>query len=316
MSVSLNDLYRIMGISKQAVHKHLNRCMSRLDMEGQTLLLASKIRCDHPQMALRDIYFKLRPTGMGRDRFEELCKSAGFGVKRSKNHRKTTDSSGVIRFDNLLKDLKVERMNQVWQSDITYFELCGRFCFITLIQDAYSKVIVGYSVSVGISTAETTLPALTMALKRNRGISMKGLIFHSDGGGQYYAGAFLNLTRANGIINSMCEHAWENGMAERLNGVVKNNYLRHRNIKSFKELQKEVDRTVKLYNREKPHSRLNKMSPMEFEKQLLALREQTKPKMRESLEAKQILGASSPLKSEQTKPLNQDVFRQIILEEK
>ncbi len=95
--------------------------------------------------------------------------------------------------------------------------------------------------------------------------SVDGLIFHSDGGGQYYDKGFLKLTGKFKIINSMCEYAWENGKVERVNGVIKNNYLIHRNINSFEELQKEVDRSVYLYNNEKPHIKLQRKSPVEFE---------------------------------------------------
>ena len=101
----------------------------------------------------------------------------------------------------------------------------------------------------------------------------------------------------------MCEYAWENGKAERINGVIKNNYLKHRSIKSFAQLVKEVDRSVSLYNSDKPHKALQRKSPVTYENELLYLQQQTMPKMKESFEATtQIYGASSPAKSEQTKP--------------
>ena len=104
-----------------------------------------------------------------------------------------------------------------------------------------------------------------MALKLREGLDLTGLIIHSDGGGQYYEKDFLQLTGKNKLENSMCEYAWENGKAERINGVIKNNYLIHRNIKTFEALQKEVDRSVKLYNFEKPHIGLQRKTPVNFE---------------------------------------------------
>ena len=74
----------------------------------------------------------------------------------------------------------------------------------------------------------------------------------------------------------MCEYAWENGKAERINGVIKNNYLIHRNISSFEDLKKEVDRSVKLYNEEKPHIGLQRKSPIVYEKDYLCSREKSK----------------------------------------
>ena len=100
----------------------------------------------------------------------------------------------------------------------------------------------------------------------------------------------------------MCEYAWENGKAERINGVIKNNYLAHKTISSYSELVKEVDRTVSLYNSDKPHIGLQRKSPITFEKELVLLQQQTKRKMTESFEAKRrSKGALSPIRSEQTK---------------
>lgn len=219
-------------------------------------------------MNLRDIYFKMRPAGLGRDRFEELCRRLGLNIERRRNPRRTTDSSGVKRFENLLKSLQVNKINQLWQSDITYYELKGSFCYLTFIQDAYSKMIVGYSVSRTLNTVATTLPALQMAISQKRG-ELTGLILHSDGGGQYYSDKFLALTQSRGMRNSMGKTAQENGMAERLNGVIKNNYLIHKTMRNFDELVKNVDRSVYLYNHEKPHRSLYRKTPFEFEQNLL-----------------------------------------------
>ena len=239
-------------------------------MEAQILLMVYNIRKDHPSMGLRDMYFKILPEGLGRDRFEQVCKTAGLSTEIKPNYRRTTDSSGVIRFDNLLTDLEITRSNQVWQSDITYYDLLGRFYYLTFIIDSFTRVIVGYNVSKSLKTEHTTLPALQMAVKfRNKlKMSIVNLIFHSDGGGQYYDKNFLKYTASNGIINSMCEYPWENGKAERINGIIKNNYLKYRNINTFEELIKEVDRSVYLYNYEKPHIMLNRKTPIQFEKSI------------------------------------------------
>ena len=264
----MNSLYRSIGISKQAFHQQLNRSSLKAQERANLFLIIYQIRKDHPTMGSRDMYYKLQPEYMGRDAFERFCKAEGLLVERFRNWRRTTDSSGVVRFDNLLEDLSISRVNQVWQSDITYFELQGRFYYITFIIDAYSRRIVGHSTSTRLFTEQTTLPALRMALKLRAGLDLSGLIFHSDGGGQYYDKDFLQLTGKHNLINSMCEYAWENGKAERINGVIKNNYLIHREIKGFEDLQKEVDRSVQLYNLEKPHIGLQRMTPVNFENKL------------------------------------------------
>lgn len=182
-----------------------------------------------------------------------------------KNYHRTTNSNGVTRFDNLLIDKEITAINQVWVSDITYFELDGTFCYLTFIIDSFSRRIIGHNTSTRLLTQQTTLPSIKRALKTRKNQNLDGLIFHSDGGGQYYDKDFLAITRENFITNSMCEYAWENGKAERINGVIKNNYLKHRVIRTFDELVKEVDRSVQLYNQEKPHIGLQRKTPIQFE---------------------------------------------------
>ena len=273
MTYSLNKLYQSIGLSKQAFHQRMDRHMQECSIEEQILMLVYRVREDHPTMGLRDMYFKINPIEIGRDRFEMLCKQSGLTVERTHNLRRTTDSSGVIRFDNLLIGLVINKPNQVWQSDITYFELNGRYSYITFIIDAFTRVIVGYAVSQRLKTEQTTLPALQKAIKSRIDLnaSIDALIFHSDGGGQYYDKDFLLLTKKHKIISSMCQYPWENGKAERINGVIKNNYLIHRNINSFEQLQTEVDRSVLLYNSEKPHIKLQRKSPNLFEKEYLCM---------------------------------------------
>jgi len=224
---SMNKLYKSIGTTKQSFHQKEDRWLENKSEQEHILLLIYQIREDHPTMGIRDMYYKLKPECMGRDAFELFCKAENLGSKKVRNFRITTDSSGVIRFYNLLIDLEITRINQVWQSDITYFELNGVFYYITFIIDAFSRRIVGHQTSTRLKTDQTTLPALEMALKlrKNQGMDIRGLIFHSDGGGQYYAKTFLSLTSKNQMRNSMCEYAWENGKAERINGVIKTTIL-------------------------------------------------------------------------------------------
>jgi len=287
LTYSLNKLYQSIGLSKQAFHQRMDRYLQERSIEEQILMLVYRVREDHPTMGLRDIYFKIIPIEIGRDRFEILCKQSGLMVERTHNLRRTTDSSGVIRFDNLLIGLVINKPNQVWQSDITYFEFNGRYYYITFIIDAFTRVIVGYAVSQRLKTEQTTLPALQKAIKSriDLNVNLDALIFHSDGGGQYYDKDFLLLTKKHKIISSMCQYPWENGKAERINGVIKNNYLIHRFINSFEQLQTEVDRSVLLYNNEKPHCKLQRKSPNQFEKDYLCTNssiENTKPDSTES----------------------------------
>jgi transposase InsO family protein len=272
----MNKFYSSIGISKQAVHAYLERQSMHKSYSQQLLFLIYQIRKDHPTMGCRDMYFKMRPERIGRDAFERFCKEEGLMSERPVNYHKTTDSRGVTRFDNLIIGQRITHANQIWQSDITYFELSGRFYYITFIIDSFTRRIVGHQVSKNLTTESTTLPSLKKALKTRKNTSLDGLIFHSDGGGQYYDKEFLSLTRHNKMQNSMCENPWDNGKAERINGVIKNNYLKHRVITTYESLVWEVDRSVQLYNEEKPHIELGRKTPIQFEKELLHLQHQAK----------------------------------------
>jgi len=269
LNTSLNRLFSTIGISKQSLHQRLDRQLKQQSYEHQLLYLVYEVRADHPTMGARDMYYLLKPEFIGRDSFERFCKYHGLVSSRPVNFRRTTDSRGVKRFDNLTLNLELGSLNQLWVSDITYFEVNGRFYYLTFIMDAYSRYILGYSASKRLFTEQTTLPALKMALQVRKGMNLSGLILHSDGGGQYYDHEFLALTENKKIRNSMCEYPWENGKSERVNGVIKNNYLKHRGVKSYFDLTREVDRSIKLYNEKKPHKSLNRVSPLTFENSIL-----------------------------------------------
>ncbi len=249
----------------------LDRVNRKRDKKLQLLNMIGQIRKDHPTMCCRDMYYKLQPEFMGRDAFEEFCREEGLQSKKHRNFHKTTDSNGVIRFPNLLEGIKAERVNQVWSSDITYYELKDKFYYLTFIIDACSRRIVGHSVSDRLQTEETTLPALKMAIKSRGYINLNGLILHSDGGGQYYDKEFIKLTSSQGIKNSMCVYPWENGKAERINGIIKNNYLKHKKIENYQDLIREVDHAILMYNYEKPHIRLGRLTPVKYERKSLQL---------------------------------------------
>ena len=109
----MNTLYKSIGISKQSFHQKMDRMNQVVSEQKQLLLLIYQIREDHPTMGCRDIYYKLQPETMGRDAFEKFCKEEDLIVDRIRNWRRTTDSSGVVRFDNLLLNLTINPLNQV-----------------------------------------------------------------------------------------------------------------------------------------------------------------------------------------------------------
>ena len=245
----------------------LERRKYKLEEQEQLIPLINEIREDHPRMCARDIYHKLQPSCMGRDQFERFCMDSGYRLKRLRNYRVTTNSLGVTRFPNLIKELEVTRVNQVFVSDITYFDIGSDTYYLTFIMDLFNREIVGWSASHYLLTEDTTIPALYKLISQRGRASLKGSILHSDGGGQYYCKEFKALTRDLEMVNSMTEEkVHENSHAERLNGIIKNNYLYPYGPTSMKSLKRLLDRAVLMYNTGKPHRALGKSTPSEFKK--------------------------------------------------
>lgn len=273
----MNHIYSAMGTTKQNFHQRLKRSVKMQELESQLIGLIHQVRKGHPVMGAASLYKMMKPVGMGRDRFIQMYSDYGFQIHQKKNFRKTTNSNGVRRFPNLLKSVELNGINQAFCSDLTFYKMGDKFSYLTFIMDLFSRVIKGYSVSRTMRTNVTTLPALKRALRGMSQTQTKGLIFHSDGGGQYYSDEFLELTGQAEIVNSMCTSVYENPHAERVNGTIKNSYLKHFAPNSFKSLVLQTKRAVRLYNTEKPHEALNGMAPVDFEKMQLSYPQ--KPKL-------------------------------------
>jgi transposase InsO family protein len=251
-------------MSKQNFHQQLGRQLLQEEEKAQLLIIVRQIRDDHPTMGAKVMYRMIHPKSLNRDKFIEFYNQEGFKIKREKNYRRTTNSSGVIRFPNLILDFQLTAVNQIFVSDITYYQLSNRFYYLTFIMDLYSRMIKGYSVSKTLRTLDTTIPAVEMLMSKlpPRGNS----ILHSDGGGQYYSKDFLSITK--GVFrHSMCETIYENAHAERINGTIKNSYIKPYNPRNFSELNKVCTAAIKKYNQFRPHQSLNYLSPLEFELQ-------------------------------------------------
>lgn len=261
----MNQIYRWLGITKQNMHQRLNREISKNEEIGQMEMVIRQVREDHPEMGSKALYQRIKPKTMGRDKFIEFYRNYGFTIVPKKSFRRTTDSSGVIRFPNLIKGRELTGVNQVLVSDITYYEMNQKFYYLTFIMDLFSRRIIGCHASKSLRTIDTTIPALKMAMKRlDEKLQTAKPIIHSDGGGQYYSKEFLSLTEGK-LRNSMCKNAYENPHAERVNGIIKNSYLRGYAPSTFQDLVSHLKKAVYMYNNEKPHSALNNLTPIEFE---------------------------------------------------
>jgi len=167
-------------------------------------------------------------------------------INKKKKYVRTTQSYHRFRtYKNLIKDLEMTQPNQVFVSDITYLDTLEGFCYLALITDAYSRKIVGYSVSQSLSI-EFCLDALRQALK---GVEAPDkLIHHSDRGIQYCSHAYVELLLKNKVNISMTEenHVYENALAERVNGILKQEFMLGETLTSFAIAKELVKESVKI----------------------------------------------------------------------
>lgn len=263
----MKDLIAVYGMSRQNFYKRLAALGYKMEEEEQLLYMVQKIRMNHPRMSARTMYRMVQPQTIGRDKFERLCLENGYRVKREKNCRVTTNSKGVIRFPNLIQDNEVTAVNQVFASDITYYEMNGRFYYLTYIIDLYNREIVGTSVSDNLRTENTTIPAIRQLVRTRGSQNLEGAIFHSDGGGQYYCKEFIEITKKLKVCNSMTqEKVYENAHSERLNGTIKNDYLYPYHPNNYQALKNANKKAIWMYNNEKPHSSLKNLTPVQYRK--------------------------------------------------
>lgn len=272
----MNCVYEVAGVSKQSVHKH-NRSIREYNALLEDLIIqVDTLREVHPGCGLEKAYSTLKPSWIGRDKFIEQFMALGYRIKKKKNYKRTTIPSKLY-YPNLIEGLLVWDRDKVWQTDITYYQIADEFYYIIFIIDIYTKVIRGYQVSDHMR-AEANIKALEMALKEVP--YPEGLIHHSDRGAQFTDTAYRKILEKYGIQISMGLIATDNAYAERINGTIKHEYLKPKKINSFSDLKREVRIAVKHYNERRQHKHLpSRQSPRVFEKQLLHLSPQNRPKV-------------------------------------
>ena len=272
----MNTVYQIGGVTKQAVHKYNSGQKDWSEQISALQILVDEIRSVHAGCGLEKLYDTLKPLWLGRDKFISIFMNLGYRVSRKRSVVRTTIPA-VLRYPNLIEGLLVLDKNRVWQTDITYYNVAGEFYYLVFIVDIYTKVILGYQASDHMR-AEANLKALKMALA-NAG-PVYGLIHHSDRGSQFVDNQYREELDRYGIHISMGLIAQENAYAERINGIIKNEFLKHKSINSLTQLRKQLTIAVNHYNEKRIHRHLpGKQTPRQFEKQLLALNTQSRPKV-------------------------------------
>ncbi len=204
--------------------------------------------------------------------FEDVLRVYGLMLKNRKRSVRTTNSMhGLPVYPNLVYSLVPEKPCQIWVADITYIRLRSaddttRFCFLSIVMDAYSRYILGYYVGLNLQTVYCSL-ALVMAIETSSelGLDIKGVIHHSDRGVQYASADYVKILRENHIRISMTENGnpKDNPQAERINSTVKNELTGGMVFTSIDQVRRALDKRIPYYNHRRPHMSLDNMTPYE-----------------------------------------------------
>ena len=198
---------------------------------------------------------------MGRDRFFRWLREQDLLVKPKRSYVHTTQSNHRFWvYSNLIKDRELTGANQVWVSDITYLRTREGFCYLALITDAYSRKIVGYDISDSLEL-DGCRRALFKAIQTASDLSQ--LIHHSDRGIQYCYNQYVQLLRSNNIKISMAAKGdcYENDLAERVNGILKDEFNLDTVFHSKKQAVETVHQSIYIYNQHRPHWSINLQTP-------------------------------------------------------
>jgi len=272
LNIKIKILCDKIGMSRQNYYKgHKKRQIHKINT-AHILELVKAERALQPRLGGRKLYVilkdKLEESGIkiGRDRFFKVLSDNGLLVEPLPKAPRTTNSRHSLPvFGNTFRNLELTAPNQSWVSDITYIRTDEEFVYLSLITDAYSRKIVGYYVGSSLETIGC-IYALEEAIKE----LPKGAypLHHSDRGSQYCSHLYVNKLREYGLGISMTEdmHCYENALAERVNGIIKQEYGLGSTFKTKHQAINSVKQAVLFYNTRRPHTSLKYKTPNEVHK--------------------------------------------------
>jgi transposase InsO family protein len=259
-----------LGKTRASFYKHRRQVFISKHLQDPILIeLVLEQRKKMPRLGGKKLHYLLAPSlkasklFLGRDRFFAWLKQQDLLVKPKKSYTKTTNSfHRFYKHGNLIKEQTPSYPDQIWVSDITYIRKQKGFCYLALITDAFSRKIIGYDVSDSLELTGC-INALKMATRHRIG---KNTIHHSDRGIQYCSNQYVQLVEKHGIKVSMGEagNCYDNALAERVNGILKNEFNLDATYKNLKTAQKAVSQAIKTYNEVRPHLALKMKKPVDL----------------------------------------------------
>jgi len=257
----------LFGKSRQAYYQH-SRYVYKEEVKTEILLqLVGKERKLMPRIGGRKLLLHIQPhlpaeLYLGRDSFFEFLREQGLLIRKRRYRARTTYSNHWLhKYPNLIREFIPERAHQLWVSDITYIETKEGFGYLNLITDAYSRKIIGWDLGATLE-AKHTVKALQMAINQMpKGI--KGVIHHSDRGVQYCCSDYVKVLTKNHFQISMTENSdpRENAIAERVNGILKDEWLNQMKLTSLTHATNQLEQIILIYNQNRLHSSLDMKTP-------------------------------------------------------
>lgn len=263
--ISIEKTCQLFNLHRDAYYKYLRRDYRRKSDNQKIIELVKHQRNEQPRVGTRKLVKMIKPSlaqqdlKIGRDSLFNVLRSNNLLVKRKKNTYKTTNSyHRFYKYNNLIKDIQITKPNQVWVSDITYIRTVNGFSYLALITDLFSRKIIGFDLSDSLELTGC-LRALKMALKTKP----TNLIHHSDRGIQYCSKYYVNQLEKNNVKISMTEenHCYENAVAERVNGILKDEFFLDQTFASTKHAKIATENAISIYNNKRLHLSLNYKTP-------------------------------------------------------
>ncbi|MGY6649957.1 IS3 family transposase [Wenyingzhuangia sp. IMCC45574] len=269
---SISATCELLGVSRQVYYRAVQSKKKKKEIAQQVVDLVVSIRGNQPRIGTRKLYHilqqPLRELGVGRDRLFKILKANHLLIKPKRSYHITTNSHHRFRkHKNLIEHLSITRPEQVWVSDITYVGNRQNPMYLSLTTDAYSKKIMGYSLDNTLEV-NASIKALKKAIK-NRVYPKNQLIHHSDRGLQYCSNRYQEILKKTKIKCSMTESydPYQNAIAERVNGILKQEFLINTSKLNIRLMSKVVEEAIKIYNTQRPHLSCLMKTPEQMHKQ-------------------------------------------------
>jgi len=269
-STGLSVLCGLVGITRQAFYERSWRLEQTMFDSAIIVELVKRERKIAKRVGAKKLYCILKEElvrheiQIGRDKFTDVLRDNDLLVRKKRRRKQTTMSRHRLRkYPNIAKDLKIDRSEQLWVSDITYLDVETTHCYLILLTDAYSRKVVGHNFGWHMDAA-FCVEALQSALS-DRLFPQRELMHHSDRGLQYCSKKYVEKLKGSDIKISMTENGdpLENALAERMNGIFKSNFALDEKFSTFEQAQKAVDAAIEYYNSRLPHSSVDMLTPNE-----------------------------------------------------